>query len=355
MAETEALSRTIFVIDVGGYVGSAICDALSSVENVKIVGTVSDAKNGDYCVPENVAATADSADTKTVREMIISSDVVICDCSRVSVSMEALKILRKNPQERHQRFICVSSIMTWARTGQKVSGLKEKDFKNRKPSIKCQELKNFEMITLHSNSKNLSTVVIGAGVLYGRGESLFECFFRDSWLNCEDALGIPGLFRQGKNVIPTVHVSDVASIVRSFCVNNTEAVDKGQYFVAIDKSRSTLEDICVAISKEMGSGETRLLKDNEIQELLVESSDIGTTLQANIVFDTTDLKVHNLDFEWHSAGGIVENIAAISEEFKKYRGLRPVKIVCLGPPASGKTFYAERLAKFYQVPLLDQV
>lgn len=57
----------------------------------------------------------------------------------------------------------------------------------------------------------------------------------------------------------------------------------------------------------------------------------------------------SLKFPWHSEKGIIGNMAKLNIEFNKYRGLNPVKIFVSGPPASGKTFYAEKLAKYYNI------
>lgn len=40
----------------------------------------------------------------------------------------------------------------------------------------------------------------------------------------------------------------------------------------------------------------------------------------------------------------------LNKEFNECRGLNPVKIFITGPPASGKTFYATKLAKYYNIP-----
>jgi SpoVK/Ycf46/Vps4 family AAA+-type ATPase len=62
-----------------------------------------------------------------------------------------------------------------------------------------------------------------------------------------------------------------------------------------------------------------------------------------------ELALKGLKFPWHSEKGIIGNMAKLNEEFNKYRGLNPVKIFVSGPPASGKTFYSEKLAKYYNI------
>jgi len=55
-------------------------------------------------------------------------------------------------------------------------------------------------------------------------------------------------------------------------------------------------------------------------------------------------------FPWHSKFGIRKNIRSLETEFNTFRGLNPVKIFISGPPASGKTYYASELAKYYNIP-----
>lgn len=58
----------------------------------------------------------------------------------------------------------------------------------------------------------------------------------------------------------------------------------------------------------------------------------------------------SLKFPWHSEKGIVGNMEKLNKEFNEFRGLNPVKIFITGPPASGKSFYAAQLAKYYNIP-----
>merc|ERR1712060_199199 len=55
-------------------------------------------------------------------------------------------------------------------------------------------------------------------------------------------------------------------------------------------------------------------------------------------------------FPWHCKYGIRKNIKKLEGEFNKFRGLNPVKIFITGPPASGKTFYSDKLATYYNIP-----
>jgi adenylate kinase len=60
-----------------------------------------------------------------------------------------------------------------------------------------------------------------------------------------------------------------------------------------------------------------------------------------------------LKFPWHCEKGIVGNVPLLNKEFNEYRQLNPVKIFITGPPASGKSFYSQKLAKYYNIPHVD--
>jgi hypothetical protein len=55
-------------------------------------------------------------------------------------------------------------------------------------------------------------------------------------------------------------------------------------------------------------------------------------------------------FPWHAEEGVLGNIRKLNEEFNTFRGLNPVKIFVTGPPASGKTFYSDKVADYYNIP-----
>lgn len=48
-----------------------------------------------------------------------------------------------------------------------------------------------------------------------------------------------------------------------------------------------------------------------------------------------------IEMDWLCKPGLPEKIDLVKEEFAKERNLRPVKILIMGPPCSGKSFYAE--------------
>ena len=54
--------------------------------------------------------------------------------------------------------------------------------------------------------------------------------------------------------------------------------------------------------------------------------------------------------DWLCKPGLPEKIDLVKEEFAKERNLRPVKILIIGPPCAGKSFYAKQIAEHYNIP-----
>ena len=69
--------------------------------------------------------------------------------------------------------------------------------------------------------------------------------------------------------------------------------------------------------------------------------------------DDPEEAAKKLKFPWHAEKGILANIRLLNDEFNKFRGLNPVKIFITGPPASGKTYYANKLAYHYNIPCIN--
>lgn len=61
----------------------------------------------------------------------------------------------------------------------------------------------------------------------------------------------------------------------------------------------------------------------------------------------------SFEFPWHARHGIIGCIKNLNVEFNTFRGLNPVKIFVTGPPASGKTYYSDELAKYYNIPKVN--
>jgi adenylate kinase len=56
------------------------------------------------------------------------------------------------------------------------------------------------------NKKKLISFVVCSGLIYGQEESIFHYLFKSAWHN-HDLI----LYGKGKNVLPTIHINDLAS------------------------------------------------------------------------------------------------------------------------------------------------
>ena len=58
------------------------------------------------------------------------------------------------------------------------------------------------------------------------------------------------------------------------------------------------------------------------------------------------------EFKWHCKEGLTANISSLRVEFNTKNELDANRIFIHGPPASGKTYYGEQMAQFYNIPLI---
>nr|XP_045011411.1 adenylate kinase 7 isoform X3 [Jaculus jaculus] len=162
-----------------------------------------------------------------------------------------------------------------------------------------------------------------------------------AWMGETPALPV---FGDGMNIIPAIHILDLAGVIQ----NVIDHVPKFHYLVAVDESVHTLEDLVKCISKHTGPGKIQKVpKENAFltKELTQEHID---HLLVNLRMEALFVK-ENFNIRWVAQTGFVENINSILKEYKLSRGLMPIKICILGPPAVGKSSIAEELAKHYKL------
>lgn len=176
--------------------------------------------------------------------------------------------------------------------------------------------------------------------------------------------------------MPTIHVNDLANLVRRVVIENPKI---HPYIFAIDKTRNpTQKRLVTFISKGIGTGQVSCVDPKTVAQetyLWKEKLQINLRMKASEAFKTipltpeeTELDEEALEkvkktkaFGWHCRFGFKQKIRMLEIEFNEFRGLKPVKIFITGPPASGKTFCAEKLARYYNIPrvhvkqLVDEV
>lgn len=403
-----------FINNINSYVGQSLYSQLQNEDRIKdpierhlFVGTKTDTEEAP--VPEGVEKIIDNDLTRSFRKHILDSDVVIYDLMSSSYEEvdHVIKTFKTSEYEEEKTLILLSSVMSWANTSPKVKkvledgeegeedqeedepeeeedpddedeaegeeepqeevdedappkpvvlNFKEKDFHLRTPSRRFQHLKTLETLALSSvkSQPNLTVYVLCAGVLYGNGERTFYDHFKRAWLQAPRKLPYIG---KGDNLVPTIHVLDLARLVRKV----VEKKPISYYIFALDKTKNpTQKRIVEAISKGMGTGESESVSYDDVKQqpwaeylalnLKMRSSDVMKDEEPPEDAEDPEEAAKALKFPWHCKKGIVKNMPLLNEEFNQNRGLKPVKIFITGPPACGKSHYAKMLAEYYNIP-----
>uniref|UniRef100_A0AAR2LCB9 Nucleoside-diphosphate kinase n=1 Tax=Pygocentrus nattereri TaxID=42514 RepID=A0AAR2LCB9_PYGNA len=236
-------------------------------------------------------------------------------------------------------FILVSTVMTWAMTkpadpDDPEVPLIEDDFRRKRPHPSFKEQASAEKLVLKlgkTKKSKLSTYVVAAGLQYGMGEGVFHYFFKASWLG--ELSSVP-VFGSGANITPAIHVYDLACIVQ----NIIDHKPKTHYFIAVDDSKNTLEDIVKVTTAHM----VFLKNSFNGKQTDLDQLSLNLRIEPVLLRDMFNLR-------WVCESGIIENIDSVVEEYKQTRRLLPIKICLLGPPAVGKTSVAAHLCKHYKL------
>ncbi|KAM9645074.1 adenylate kinase 7 isoform 2-T2 [Trichechus inunguis] len=250
--------------------------------------------------------------------------------------------------EKRKVFVLISTVMTWARSkpldpDDSEIPFTEEDYRRRKHHPNFLDHINAEKMVLKfgKNVRKFATYVVAAGLQYGMEGGLLHTFFKTAWLGEVPALSV---FGDGSNIIPAIHVLDLAGVIQ----NVIDHVPKVHYLVAVDESVQTLEDVVKCISKNTGPGKIQKLpRENAFltKDLTQECLD---HLLVNLRMEALFVK-ENFNIRWVAQTGFVENINNILKEYKQSRGLLPIKICILGPPAVGKSSIAVELCKYYKL------
>lgn len=300
-----------------------------------------------YTVLRPAAAGAD------LKEALVKANVVVLDLYRNGARVPDVLAALSSVQEREGGAACVvgvSTFLTWGRT-RGAGALSESKFTRRGCAPKYKQVKQLETLLINAARPGVvESVVVAPGVLYGGGEddAGFRSFFQDAWL-----CGPVRFLGDGKVIPPTFNVADLARLVFQI---KSEAPPK-PYVVAVDESKDTLRAIAEAVSKALGTGAVESV-----------STDLGAKIDANVLIGAYgDRDVASFDktfepgyvasvadkLEWASRSGPVAALSALVEQFKSSNDLRPLKIALYGRPGAGKTFWAQRLAKAYYLPVVN--
>lgn len=272
------------------------------------------------------------------------------DARTIDEAMWVLDQLHENLAtiSSQKMFILISSVLTWAKSSPLDENDPEmpytdEDYARRKAHRGYLQHLKAEKRTVYlgkTDKTKLLTYVIATGVTYGEKQNILHWFFKQAWNNTP-MVNFPG---DGQNVIPTIHVYDLASIVQTIM----EMRPTKHYILAKDESQNTLLEIAKAISKGLSAGKTKsITRDEAFLSEDVTQSHIDQLL-INLRMDASFIREQGT-FRWHCENGITEEIGKLLREFKLARKLIPIRLCILGPPVSGKSTLAKRLCDYYKL------
>ncbi|KAJ3325909.1 Adenylate kinase 7 [Boothiomyces sp. JEL0866] len=300
---------------------------------------------------KGVSECVSSTDREQVQKLMLDSDIIVfdmmSDLDEITWALEYLSTMIDN-FEKPKIFIAISTVMTWAKTkgdtDDPEAAFAEDEYRRRKPHPNFKNHMAIEKnIVKHSKKEKFKGYVIASGLVYHAGSSIFHYLFKSAWHN-EAALTC---FGDGTNVLPTIHLDDLIAIT----VEVIETSPEVKYIVAVDESKSTLYEITKAIADSLSNGVVKKVgKEEGFLEKGFTQEDIDM-LTVNLRMEPAYIK--DLGLEWKYESGIIESLPQLIQEYKDARGLWALKIVMHGPPASGKTFYAQKIAELYKIHYLE--
>ncbi|KAL6753539.1 hypothetical protein V8C86DRAFT_2725244 [Haematococcus lacustris] len=235
-----------------------------------------------------------------------------------------------------------------------VGALTDRDAGRRAPCLMAHSVHDLELLITRSQRKGrLRTVVVCPGLMYGRGEDdeLLHPLMRTAWEVTTPLM----VYAAGSNYLPMVHVADAAAyLVALASPPGAGAIgglpDSQQYLLVTDSP---------------GPGQLAGVTQAELAKLVSERLGDGrlSTLPAEELLFATGLQCWTLDLKMlpsplpAAAGysptfsaGLRANLEGVVQDWLKARGVTPLRIVVAGPPMSGKSVLAARLAAAYGLP-----
>lgn len=154
-------------------------------------------------------------------------------------------------------------------------------------------------------------------------------------------------YGDGNNILPCIHLDDLVNIT----VEVIETQPEQKYILAVDDSKSSLYEITKAIADGLSNGTVKKKsKDDSLMDKTISQSDYDM-LTVNLRLDPVFIKEAEIELKYES--GLIENITLLVQEYKDARGLWPLKVVVHGPPASGRTTLAQKIAEKYKIHYLE--
>ncbi|OHT05283.1 Dpy-30 motif family protein [Tritrichomonas foetus] len=310
------------------------------------------------------------------KEGILSTELSVFEMIEdTSAVTEALEIVNSNPLHRKISMVIFSPLLTWGGRvipkeeeedqkespqdneneegneeededdGEPDQPITEEEYLNRVPHEIVKEQYRLESRALQLNEEleRLRVFIFGVGLLYGLGENMLFPFFRALWEKKADC------FPACKSHISCMHVENLGLVVKQLLEQPPEDGEDAHppYYILSEAGCPSLRAIGRAFSKVLSDGKTCELTDPipELHKLI-----LTTELASESTF-LQDVEAEDL----HCGEGIIESAAKVVDEFRAKNHLEPLKVLVIGPPASGYTEVAQRISEKIGAPFVDPI
>ncbi|XP_078797236.1 adenylate kinase 7 isoform X2 [Oryzias latipes] len=355
-----------------GHIAEFLCEReaaardhtdVQEVAALQVVGTVSERPHEDapralevYFVGEHLLnVKAARPDREELLSKLMQCDAVIYNVSQETGQVEeaawAVTALHglMGSFSGPKMFILISTVMTWASSkpvdpDDPTLPFTDEIFWSRKAHPNFARHIDLEKRVAKMGKTNrelFSTYVVASGLQYGMGENLFHYFFKKAWLGQEPEVSV---FGDGDNIVPTIHIRDLASVIQHVIHHRP----RPYYLLAVDGSNNSMEEIIKAMASTLGSGKIHKRPIEEallVQDLSATDIDyLLVSLRMEAVFIRKLFSI-----SWHCESGLVENVDLVVEEYRQTRGLLPIRMCVLGPPAAGKSTVSKQICQHYKL------
>ncbi|KAG2381450.1 hypothetical protein C9374_006439 [Naegleria lovaniensis] len=327
----------IFVFEADDYAEKYLCERLYAEENY-VIGTSKSGKDSVQFVNQLV-----QNDPQEIKSALLECDAVVYRLKDTNIddTRYAIKVLEAAEFNDTKTFILIS-------TRKPYEAFTEDAYVTRKPHPSFKGFVEIEKRVMRAKSKFLKTFIFFSGLLYGEEEDKLHQWFKLGW--CCEGESLP-VFLDGGNYIPLIHVKDLVSIIHKTIDEPPQPKDEGddyqQSFFACDDSQLTQNQIVQCLSEKFGYG-------GKVEHL----SEEDCLIYDHYDYFTADVKfavgaIAEMQVEWISKEGLIENIEKIKKEFEMRRNLAPMRIVMLGPPGAGKSLHSQHLSRKYRLDCID--
>ena len=263
-------------------------------------------------------------------EFVVVVDIVRCQHEAAPF----LKGLCSGELTQKTRIILISSLLTWSSTKSNTCSMENNGLRLRIPMHAYTETLQLENSFYALSSQSTEVVVIGRGLIYGRGGFDFHPIIQSL---LKDEHVVP-LLRPSDSAVPAIHIDDFCEII-NFAISS-ESIPL--YIPAIDSCCDSLHSILSCIAHELDVQQFKYSELDEAFQFAVENPEITNLFQFNKSFTGFPM----IEIPWRFQLGLSDSdISAVVSEYRALNNLSPCRLMVVGMPFVGKSSLSRIIAQ----------